>query len=56
MCKSIEFGIPIGTAVKDATVNPAKSIGIYEEVGSLEPGKEADILLVSDKMELKKVI
>ena len=56
MCKSIEFGIPIGTAVKAATVNPAKSIGIYEEVGSLEPGKEADILLVSDKMELKKVI
>lgn len=56
MCRAVEFGVPLGMAVKAATVNPARSIGIYDRVGSLEPGKEADILLVSDKMELKKVI
>ena len=56
MCKAVEFGIPLGQAVKAATVNPARSIGIYDRVGSVAPGKEADILLVTDHLELKKVI
>ena len=56
MCKAVEFGIPLGQAVKAATVNPARSIGIYDRVGSIAPGKEADILLVTDHLELKKVI
>ena len=43
-------------AVKAATVNPARSIGIYDRVGSVAPGKEADILLVTDHLELKKVV
>ena len=56
MCKAVEFGIPLGQAVKAATVNPARSIDIYDRVGSIAPGKEADILLVTDHLELKKVI
>ncbi len=48
--------IPLGAAVKCASVNPAKSIGIYHEVGSLEEGKEADILLIDKELNLVKVI
>jgi N-acetylglucosamine-6-phosphate deacetylase len=43
-------------AVAAATMNPAKSIGIYDEVGSLTPGKRADVLVLDEKMNLKKVL
>ena len=56
MCKAISFGIPVEEAVFAATRNPARSIGIYDEVGSLSVGKEADILLVNKNMELVKVL
>ena len=55
MRKVVSFGVPV-EAVFAATRNPAKSIGIYDEVGSLSVGKEADILLVTDDLELKKVL
>ena len=56
MRKVVSFGVPVEEAVFAATRNPAKSIGIYDEVGSLSVGKEADILLVTDDLELKKVL
>lgn len=34
----IAMGVPEHTAIFAATRNPAKSIGIYGEVGSLVPG------------------
>ena len=43
-------------AIFAATRNPAKSIGIYDEVGSLSVGKKADILLVTDDLELREVL
>lgn len=56
MRMAVSFGVPVAEAIFAATRNPAKSIGIYEEVGSLSVGKEADILLVTDELELKKVL
>lgn len=56
MRKAVEFEIPVDQAVFAATRNPAKSIGIYDQVGSIRPGKEADLLLVTEDLELKKVI
>ncbi|HIY17973.1 MAG TPA: N-acetylglucosamine-6-phosphate deacetylase [Candidatus Blautia avistercoris] len=50
------FGIPLKTAVFAATRNPAKSIGIYETVGSVTPGKEADLLILSENLDLLQVI
>lgn len=46
----------MGEAVAAATIHPAKSIGIYEEVGSITPGKRADLLLVDKKMRLDRVL
>lgn len=38
--------IPLETAIKCAAVNPAKSVGIYDEYGSITPGKTANIVLL----------
>ena len=35
MCKAIEFGIPLEQAIMAATANPARSIGIFDRVGSI---------------------
>lgn len=56
MRKAIEFGVPKDQAIFAATRNPAVSIGIYDRVGSVTVGKEADLLLVTEDMELKRVI
>jgi 5-methylthioadenosine/S-adenosylhomocysteine deaminase len=37
--------IPVETAIEMATINAAKAAGIDAEVGSLEPGKRADIVV-----------
>lgn len=49
--------IPLESAVKCATINPAKAIGEDQEYGSIKAGKYADMLLLSkDSLALKKVI
>ena len=56
MCKAVEFGIPLEQAIMAVTANPARSIGIFDRVGSIRIGKQADLLLVSENLELKRVI
>ncbi len=44
--KSMRFGgVPPEEAIKFVTINPAKQLGIDKVVGSLEPGKDADIAI-----------
>ncbi len=53
----LEMGIPLESAVKCAAVNPAKRVGIYDQYGSITPGKKASmVLLEKDNLVLKKVI
>ena len=56
MRRAVAAGIPRETAIAAASANPAKSIGIYDQVGSLTPGKFADVLLVDEELELVRVI
>ena len=56
MVNAVNMGIPMEAAIMAATVNPARVMGIDNTVGTLEKGKAADILVVSDKLDLKKVI
>lgn len=56
MRKAISMGIPAEDAIAAATQNPAKSIGIYENAGSLSVGKQADILLTDKDFHLIRVI
>jgi imidazolonepropionase len=41
------MGLSPAQAIAAATINAAAAIGRHERVGSLEPGKEADMLLLS---------
>lgn len=53
----LKFGIPLKQAIKSATINPAKAIGADKETGSIEEGKRADLLILSeDFQEIKAVI
>ena len=53
----LKMGIPIESAVKCATVNPAKSVGIYDRYGSITPGKKASVVLLTEAdLDLKQVI
>ena len=51
-----KMGIPLETAVACASINPAKSLGVEAERGSLAEGKKADIVLLDEELELKSVI
>ena len=51
-----KMGIPLGSAVKCAAVNPAKAIGIYDTYGSITPGKKANIVLLDQDLNMKHLI
>lgn len=53
---AVEMGVPKAEAIISATRTPAKKIGIFNTVGSITPGKKADILLTDDKLNLIEVI
>ncbi len=53
--KAAEFGIPLADAVRAAAVNPAQAIRIFDRVGSLEPGKRANLAILDENLELKDV-
>lgn len=43
-------------AIRFASLNPARLLGIDGEVGSLEPGKIANLILIDDMVHVRKVI
>jgi imidazolonepropionase-like amidohydrolase len=43
----IEAGMPAMEAIKAATINAAELLGMKDKIGSIEPGKLADITAVS---------
>ena len=51
-----KMGIPLESAVACASVNPARSLGVYESRGSITPGKKADIVLLREDLSLRAVI
>lgn len=51
----LEIGIPIEDAILCATTNPAKEIGIFDECGSICPGKRADFVLLDEAMEIQGI-
>ncbi len=48
-------GVPLHQAVGMASLNPARVIGLEERKGSLEPGKDADVVVFEENFEAWKV-
>lgn len=51
----VRFGIPFEQAVKAATLIPARSIGLEHEIGSIEVGKRADLVVLDEKLDIVAV-
>ena len=51
-----ELGVPIGTAVEAASTTPARVLGIGDRVGSIEPGKDADLVILDDELRVEAVM
>ena len=50
-------GMDPGEALKAVTINPAESIGIGDRVGSIEPGKDGDLVIFSGHpLKVKTVV
>lgn len=48
--------VPIEEAVKMITINPAKLMNIDNRKGSLIPGKEADVLVFDENIQIDRII
>ena len=51
----MQAGIPLHDAVRMASETPARIMGIYDRKGSIQRGKDADILIMDDNCELNAV-
>lgn len=56
MVNVINMGIPVESAIKAATYNPAKAIGILDRCGTIEAGKEAKIVILDKEYNIERVI
>ena len=56
MLHAIAAGVPCEEAILSATIVPAKSIGVDGGVGSIKPGKWADLILADYQLNRRKVI
>lgn len=52
---AVESGIPFEDAVRMASATPAKVMGCYDRVGSLEEGKDADVVLMNKDYDVTGV-
>lgn len=56
MVNTIKYGVPEEKAIRAATYNPVKAIGMEKLYGSISEGKKANIVIVNDDYEIQRVI
>ena len=52
----VKGGFPTERALKMVTSNPAKRVGIYQLKGSIEEGKDADLLILTKDLKIEMVL
>ncbi|MCD7919975.1 MAG: N-acetylglucosamine-6-phosphate deacetylase [Clostridiales bacterium] len=53
--RAVSFGVPLEAAVTAATLTPAKVIHQDSEIGSLTPGKRADLVMLDSQLNVNAV-
>ncbi|MFD7321914.1 N-acetylglucosamine-6-phosphate deacetylase [Streptomyces sp. NPDC059875] len=48
--------LPVESVVQAISANPARVLGIDDKVGSLEPGKDADLVVLDENFDVKGVM
>ncbi len=48
--------IPLWEAVESVTINPARSIGILDKIGSIDKNKRADLVLLDKDLQIRYVL
>lgn len=54
--RAVKFGVPLESALKAATANPARVLGMTGEIGSVEAGAKADILILDESLTPTTII
>ena len=49
--RAVSFGVKLESALKAATINPAKAVGLFETLGSVTVGKRADVLVLDKALQ-----
>ena len=49
----VKAGVPLEDVLRMASETPAKIMGVYDRKGSLEKGKDADILILDKKLRIR---
>lgn len=52
----LTMGIPFEQAVRAATENPAKAIGVEQDYGRIAPGNYGNVLLVDKELNIHHII
>lgn len=52
----VALGVPLGSALRMVTANPARQIGLGARKGVLAPGADADLVFLDDKLEVSGVM
>ena len=50
--KAISFGIPLTEAIKMATLTPARAMDMDDKIGSIEIGKQADLVITDKNLDV----
>ena len=53
---AVDAGIPLESALKAVTINPAKSIGADADYGGISMGKMADLLILNPDLSIRNII
>src|SRR5205814_1476439 len=48
-------GVPLPAVVRLASLTPARILGLESEIGSLAPGKRADLLVLDPNLNVRRV-
>ncbi|WP_322175055.1 N-acetylglucosamine-6-phosphate deacetylase [Acutalibacter caecimuris] len=51
----VGWGVPFAQAAKAASLIPAQAIGLDKEIGSIEPGKAADFVVLDENLDIVSV-